>query len=223
MNSNYINRIFQGDLSLTPINHSIDWSDWVVLSLCVITLLISRIFNFEYINTFHKKNPDFYSTNKASVYSLVINFILTASFFLKQVITTFNFSNSFFNNNSTLIYLTLFFTISGIIILKFLTLYTLRILFNTKYSFTIYYHLKYYQIIGLLMLPLFLFTYFIQIEIKSYVFLVAFIIYGLLIIIREVEIFITALKQKISLLYIILYLCTLEILPLILFIKILVG
>ncbi len=223
MESNYINQIFQGNFSLTPILHSIDWTDWLVLSLCVVTLLISRLLNFEYLTTFYKKVPGFYSINKASVVSLLLNFILLSSFFIKQILTFYKTSFSFLTNNSLLLYLIIFIIILSVIIIKIALLYFLRVLFNAKVSFTIYFHLKYFQIIGLLLLPLFLYSYFIDSEIKIYFFTGAFIIYILLILMREVEIFLVALKQKISLLYIILYLCTLEILPLILFIKILVG
>lgn len=225
MESNYINRVFHGDLSLIPIHHSIDWTDWMILSLCVITLLISRLLNFEYLTTFYKKVPDFYSTNKASVVSLLLNFMLISSFFIKQILTANNNKTyfSFLTNNSLLLYLIIFTVILSVIFIKIVILYFLRVLFNAKVNFTIYFHLKYFQIIGLLILPLFLFSYFIKSEIKIYFFISAFIFYVLLILMREVEIFLAALKQKISLLYIILYLCTLEILPLILFIKILVG
>ena len=223
MNTNYINKVFQTDFYLEPINNSIDWSDWVVLGLCILTLISSRILNFEYLTTFFKKSPDYFSTNKASVLSLVFNFILTSSFFLKQVILAPPLSFSFFKNNNLLIYLTLFLSISALIILKFLTLYLLRILFNTKSNYILYYHLKYYQMMGILILPLFLLSYFLSPEIKTYIYGFSFILYCLLLIRRESEIFFTALKQRVSFLYIILYLCTLEILPLILSIKILIG
>jgi hypothetical protein len=223
MKSNYINHIYQDNFTLNPIASTIDWSDWLIFSLCIISLLVSRMINFEFLSNFFKRGPDYYTNNKISVFNLTLNFVLVSSFFLKYVISIYSPTHSFFNQNSLLTYLILFISISTIILIKFLTLLLLKTLFSAKASFTIYYHLKYYQFIGLLTLPIFILTYFIKAESKIYFIVLAFIIYCILIIIREVEIFLTALQEKISLLYIILYLCTLEILPLILLIKILIG
>lgn len=223
MGTNYIDYIFHNDFSLSPIVSSFDWVDWLFFCLSIISLLVSRLINFDFLTTFFNNPPEYFSTNKVSVFSLSINFVLTSSFFLKHIISINTPAYTFFNQNSLLAYLILFSSISLIILIKFLILYLLRIIFNSKVSFTIYYHLKYYQLIGLLALPLFILTYFVKSDIKIYFFGFAFIIYYLLIILREIEIFLTALKQKVSLLYIILYLCTLEILPLILIIKILIG
>jgi hypothetical protein len=58
---------------------------------------------------------------------------------------------------------------------------------------------------------------------KIDVYLICAIIFIILMVTREIKSLFTALNKGISLFYIILYLCTLEILPLILIIKILKG
>lgn len=220
MDSNYIQHYSQNNFSLEVINPSyLDWSDWVILGVCILTIVISRILNYEYLNRFYKKFYTFSSSNKASIMFLVINFIFVSSFFVKQILVSFSFATI----NNWLLYVYIIVSISSLIILKFLIIYSLRWLFNFKTNYIIPSHLKFFQILGLILLPIFILTYFIANDIKPYVYLVGFMIYSFLIVLREIQLFLIAFKQKISFLYIILYLCTLEILPLILFIKMFIG
>ncbi|MGV6860152.1 MAG: DUF4271 domain-containing protein [Putridiphycobacter sp.] len=219
MEKSYIEIINRADLILASAEHSIDWSDWLILSLSLISILISRISNYNYIPVFLNQNQAFFSTNKLSVFTLLVNFIFTASFFIKQITTSF-ISPEF---SPILLYAIIFFSIGAIILLKFLILQVLTFLFDRKTNFSIFYHLKYYQLIGLVIFPIFLLSYFTPEVVKNFIYYSALFIYFGLILYREFRLFLIAIQERISFLYIILYLCTLEILPLILVIKILVG
>lgn len=84
-------------------------------------------------------------------------------------------------------------------------------------------HLVFYQIAGIILTTLLIVIPFIPIEFR-FPYLIGIIsIIGFLIFIREVQSFIRAIKLRISLFYIILYLCTLELLPLVLIIYTLVS
>jgi hypothetical protein len=216
---NTITKINNSDLSLIPLHQSIDFADWVVIGLCILTILLSRIINSNYIVALFKSKDFSFSNNKVSLISLLLNYIFTLSLFIKSIIEM---------NGRLLIspfytYLILTSILIGITIIKFLTMLSITNIFGGKNNFHTFYHLKFYQITGVVMLPLYIFSYFFNEKSKFYLLSFAFILYVLLIIIREMSAFIIAIKNSVSFLYIILYLCTLEILPLILFIKILVG
>ena len=80
-----------------------------------------------------------------------------------------------------------------------------------------YNHFIFYQIGGLIMTPFLLFTHFIPAEFQAITTTICLILVMLLLFIREIQSLQRALKARVSVLYIILYLCTLEILPLVLF------
>ena len=79
-------------------------------------------------------------------------------------------------------------------------------------------HLIYYQVLGLILTPILIFSHFFPSEIYRYFVVGCLIITGLVILYRELQSIGRAIKARIGVLYIILYLCTLEILPLVLLI-----
>ncbi|MCB9225040.1 MAG: DUF4271 domain-containing protein [Crocinitomicaceae bacterium] len=78
-------------------------------------------------------------------------------------------------------------------------------------------HLIYYQVTGLILTPILIFSHFFSENVYYYIVLGCLVFAGLIIIFRELQSIGRALKARIGVLYIILYLCTLEILPLVLF------
>jgi len=84
-------------------------------------------------------------------------------------------------------------------------------------------HLIFFQILGLLFTPVLAFTYFAPQSVQKYILIGLIIILIGLILIREIHSLMRALRLKISIVYIILYLCTLEIIPLVVFIRALVN
>ena len=85
------------------------------------------------------------------------------------------------------------------------------------YSVSIYNHLQ-----GLLFVPVMLLIYFSTFSFLSVVHYVVFPMIGLTLLLRLVRLFVIGASKNISYFYIFLYLCTLEILPLVVMIKIFV-
>ncbi|MBD3637968.1 MAG: DUF4271 domain-containing protein [Crocinitomicaceae bacterium] len=77
-------------------------------------------------------------------------------------------------------------------------------------------HLIYYQVGGILLTPILFLSHFFSENIYSKIILGCLIISGLLILLREIQSLGRAIKSRISPLYIILYLCTLELMPFVL-------
>ena len=79
-------------------------------------------------------------------------------------------------------------------------------------------HLVYFQVTGVILTPIVILTHYLPGEIQLWTIWICFGLSALSILIRELQTIARALKARISLLYIILYLCTLELLPLVVFI-----
>lgn len=83
-------------------------------------------------------------------------------------------------------------------------------------------HLIYFQIITLVLTPLLCLTHFAPQTIQPLISFSIGIFVLCMILLREIQSLIRALKQRVPIVYIILYLCTLELIPLIVLIKVLV-
>jgi len=83
-------------------------------------------------------------------------------------------------------------------------------------------HLVYYQIVGVISTPILIFTRYIPENYSNLLWISLFSIIGLMVLIRDFQSLIRALQYNISPFYIILYLCTLEILPLVVGFRILI-
>ena len=215
----------------------IDWLNWTLIIISLLLIIISRVSDYNYIPNMFRKN---YSNNsvtlkKLSSITLLINYYLIVSLFIWQYIIITN-------NNLFTAPILLLFVFLGVIILsnlKFLVMFFINTLFKQRTHFHIKIHISYYQVTGLILTPLYILSYFLsyfleppynKLEMflnhsisKLDVYLMCGIIIVLIIVVREIKSLFTALKNRIPLFYIILYLCTLEILPLILVIKILKG
>ncbi len=83
-------------------------------------------------------------------------------------------------------------------------------------------HLVYFQTAAIILTPVFIFTYFVPAQITDSVNLFSSVILLIIIFLREVQTLGRILRRRIGILYIILYLCTLELLPFVLLIKVFV-
>ena len=79
-------------------------------------------------------------------------------------------------------------------------------------------HLIYYQVAGIILTPILILTHFLPVESYQFVAWGSLIIAVLIILVREIQSIGRALKSRVSVLYILLYLCTLELMPLVLII-----
>ena len=84
-------------------------------------------------------------------------------------------------------------------------------------------HLVYFQIAGIILTPLLIFTYYLPEDYSGLIALSLAILVAFFIFIREIQSLARAIRSRIAVLYIILYLCTLEILPLVLIIRLFVN
>ncbi|MBI3136171.1 MAG: DUF4271 domain-containing protein [Bacteroidetes bacterium] len=116
------------------------------------------------------------------------------------------------------------FVIAGVMVLKFLVIRLLGSITETREGLTEHWinHLIYFQIITLILTPALCFTQFLAQSVKEELILAMVIFIGILIFIREIQSFIRAIRQRIPVVYIILYLCTLELIPLVVLIRVLV-
>lgn len=228
MNTDFIQHTTNSEFNLIEKQIQLDWLNWIVILLCLISIIVSRVSDYSYIQNLFKRNNNF-NTNaitlkKLSSLSLLFNYYLIISLFIWQYIIITN--NNLFSQS-----VLFFILITGVIslsVFKFIIIFIIDTLFLQRNHFHIKLHLSYYQILGIVLVPLYILSYkldmFLTNDInKADVYVIFAVIVVLITVIREIKSLFTALKNRISLFYIILYLCTLEILPLILAIKILKG
>jgi len=234
MESNHVKYIHDSNFELMQTHQYFDWFSWSIVLVCLILVIVSRLSNYDYISKLFKRHNNFNSNanslSKLSSILLIVNYYLVISLFIWQFIIELNVLTL----NTYLLFGIVLVSLVSLSTFKIISIYMIDILFKRKNHFHIRYHLSFTQIIGILALPLYVFSFFLfpnqnldlflNVSIhKIDIYLFVLILFSLTILFREFKSLFTALNNRISLLYIILYLCTLEILPLILAIKILKG
>ena len=118
------------------------------------------------------------------------------------------------SNNHYAIFLALI--LVGLATVKFLFILFLEFILNDRSGLKEHRmnHLIFFQIGGLILTPILIFTHYIPDDYINLMLIILTSIVLLLILIREFQTFIRAIQFRISIFYIILYLCTLEIIPL---------
>lgn len=101
-------------------------------------------------------------------------------------------------------------------LLKLIVIRVIAFLLNSKSALQehILNHLIYFQIAGIILTPILLFTHYVPERYVNLTLTILLSLTGLFLVLREFQSLIRALQYKISIFYIILYLCTLELLPL---------
>jgi hypothetical protein len=107
-------------------------------------------------------------------------------------------------------------------LLKLIVIQLLIFFTNSKIGFQDHHinHLLFFQIGGIILTPILIFTEYIPTGYHEHTLIGILILVGLIIVIREFQSLTRAIQYKISLFYIILYLCTLELLPLVVGIRV---
>jgi hypothetical protein len=131
-------------------------------------------------------------------------------------------ASNYSNQSDELILLLILVGILGVLFVKLLFIRFLASLTNTKKGFLdhINNHFIFFQLGGIILTPVLLFTYSTPTKYADIVLIGILCLLAILILIREFKSILTALEYKISILYIILYLCTLEILPLVIGVRV---
>jgi hypothetical protein len=101
------------------------------------------------------------------------------------------------------------------IILKWLVIWMISFVSKTSSGTTehLYNHAIFFQLGGIILSPILILTHFVSEDLQFLISIALASIIGLLILLREAQSLLRALKARIPALYIILYLCTLELLP----------
>jgi len=198
---------------LTRVNHSFDWFNWFIVLLCIITIIVTRLSDYDHIPNLFKIKPKASSLKKLSSISLIINYFLITSLIVWEII---QYKDPIINNYY--FYIIILIAVIGLTILKFGIIKVINYIFKQQ-NFHIENHLLFFQNTGLILLPLYIISYYASNDNKLIFYLIILSYFAFILVLRELKSLFTALKLKISFFYIILYLCTLEILPILIGLK----
>ena len=209
---NYINQI--GDAA--PIHETFNPVFWLFMLFNLVAIALVRTLNPSYLRVL----LDTALRNRQLVNNLREDLDLTR---FSSILLNFTFFSSvgviiwmatLSDNNSDVLFITLallLISIGKLIIIALTSLLT-----NTKLGIQehLLNHFIFYQIGGVILTPILIFTHYVPESYKPHLMITLFSFIGLFIVVREFQSLVRALQYKISIFYIILYLCTLELLPL---------
>lgn len=120
--------------------------------------------------------------------------------------------------------LLIFGVLTGVLLVKYLVIKLTMIVSESSAGLTEHWlnHLIYFQITGLILVPFLAFTHYLPTEWRSITLKSILVVVILIVLVREYQSILRSVQQRMPFVYIILYLCTLELIPLIVFIKVLV-
>ena len=144
------------------------------------------------------------------------SFLLTFTYFNCFAIVISFISNDP-HNDFTLLFLVIIF---GAMLIKWLIMFAISFLSQTKAGIQehVYNHALFFQLGGIILTPVLILTHFFPKEWQWTIAICSGVLIIVLIILRDIQSLIRSLKARVNPLYIILYLCTLELLPLVLII-----
>jgi hypothetical protein len=198
---------------------------WVLMGLNVLFIAIAKTLKPNYLKflfiTAVINRQLLQNTQEELKLRSVTSILLTLTYFNCLAIVISSLVD--FNNGALiLLFLSIFL---GAALLKLVLIKSM--VFLTKVSEGsqehIFNHFIFYQIAGVILSPILIITHFAPESIQTFVIVFSVSLLILLIIVREIQSFFRAINIKVPLLYIILYLCTLELLPLVLIIYALVN
>ncbi len=205
---------------LVPIQSNSMYLVLFLLLLGIVLVAFARIIKPNHIqglfSTSTNMNKKILSTLSASSYLLVFNYIITLSVYIYLFIGPTLLNDNAFKLPKLpflIILIILFHT------LKIGILFLLSNWFNRKLYFDIANNLKYYQIIGLVMLPITALGFYPNQELHNFILLIGIVTLAIFGFTLRLKSFNEARQYNISYFYIILYLCTLEILPILIILK----
>jgi len=206
------------------IKSSFDWVFWLLITFNVFAIAYIRTTSPVYFNVLFKTgiyNRQLYQNTQDNLrLGGFGSILLTISYFNCLAIV----ATALIPNASKWLPLIILVGIVVIVFLKYGLIKTLSFVSQTNEGTSEHWinHLIFFQITGILMTPVLCFTHFSSQTIQYNTIIALAILICAMIVIRELQSFIRAIKLRVSLVYIILYLCTLEIIPLVVIIKALV-
>lgn len=205
---------------LNLINDNQAYFTVTILILCLILIALDRYFNPNHLSNLFSFKINLNQLKQTTSYSRLIllqfNFLLIASLIIYDIVKYISEDN-FFDN---IIY---YFSILGLVFIyhlfKILSLYFISLIFSRKHLFDLDNWFKFTNSLGVISLPIILLFIFQSNSYKPTFYLTALIILSIVFLIFLIKNLRSAIVDKISFLYIILYLCTLEILPILLILQ----
>lgn len=211
---NSIKHIDHTNFELIKLNSEVNWLNIILVLICITLIISSKMISSDSIISIIGLKKEKKQTSKGlPSYFLNLNYFIIVSLFLWNYYITISQTNQFYS------FFILLSIVIGVSLLKILVIYLIDTLFNRNNHFHVRIHFQFYQLFGIILLPLYILSYFFEPKNLLHFYLYVSILFILGLITREILSLFTALNNRISLLYLILYLCTLELLPVVLVIK----
>lgn len=206
------------------IQTSFDWVFWSLMAFNVFAIAYIRTANRGYFSVLFKTgiyNRQLYQNTQEDLrLNGAGSILLTLSYFnCVAIVATYLIPGS--EHWLTFVILA---GIAAVVFLKYGLIKTLSFVSQTNEGTSEHWinHLIFFQITGVIMTPVLCFSHFSAQSVQNSTMLSLALLVCLMIFIREFQTFIRAIRLRVSPIYIILYLCTLEIIPLVVIIKALV-
>lgn len=206
------------------VNQQLEWLFWILIGFNVVVLAIVRttqpgylavLFRTGFYNRqIYQNTQELLRLNSIGSYLLVLAYIVSITLLVVSFLP-------FHSNVFTL-------TILGgsviYVLLKYLAIKSIAFVSEISDGLTEHWwnHLIFFQITALVITPLMVFTHYLDATIQPYIhYSLAFLVM-IIVLIREYQSILRSFQQRLPIIYIILYLCTLELIPLVVFIKVLI-
>lgn len=219
----YINSTAElGDPAL--MNNTFHWKFWTLIVVNLMALAYVRTAQPGYISVLFKTgiyNRQIYQNIQEDLRlnSFGSVMLTLASFNCTAIILSTLVSGA----ESRIIWLLLI-AFTGVVIIKFVIIRLLGFIFESRDGLSEHWmnHLIYFQLVAVILTPVLALTHFLAQSVQGALFYGFAFFLVTAILVSEAQSIIRALRQRVSIVYIILYLCALELIPLIVLIRVLV-
>ena len=214
-------------MNLTP-----EWYFFILISLTISLAWIKLIYG-RFINDFFSAATNYNSSyrifrepgivKKRVGYSLDIIYLFSGGLFLYNLFEFYNIKP--FNYSGIHIFVFSLLVLLALIILRLFIMGIISIIFNRKEMISefIYHFYLYNKMLGLSLMPFLFLIPYTQGILQQIIVYMSFTIVAIVYLYRFVRIFIFLIKNVVFIFYLFLYLCVLEIMPLMVFIKFLLS
>jgi Domain of unknown function (DUF4271) len=198
---------------------------WVLMGINLVLIAAAKTINQGYFSLLFRTaiiNRNLLQNTKEDLkLNSTSSILLTLTYFLNISLI----SAYYLENNYSQLALILIGIFIGSAILKWTIMRFLKFVSEAKFGIHEHgmNHLIYYQIGGIILTPILFFSHFLKDSIHQYVIIGCLVFAAGLLLLREFESIARALNARISPIYIIFYLCTLELMPLVLILYLFVS
>jgi hypothetical protein len=203
--------------------------DWLlgVILICLILIAWLKLFYNKFLNQIIQSLTNFQLSAKLfrdqNIFTRRVSFVLNLNFVLAISVFIYlsfgNFNIIPFKHNDFISLLIYIGAITGILLIRYIVLHLVGYIFNKQREFQEYLHeiLMIYKNLGIFLIPLIFGIAYIHEDVRIYLFYLGGLMIFVALIIRIVKGFKILINKDVLIFYLILYLCTLEILPLLIF------